>query len=151
MLAQNFMTPKELKICDIEFVALVTVLGMLEREEIPEDAFNMSGYYWDCGTPSCMCGWANHVSNNHAFPMIRTGLDAPGSRGPDIALMSRELRNLFMIDFDIYCADINPQCVTREQSAMALRSFLTTGRANWQEVMKGQPHGKFHDCCPLSL
>jgi hypothetical protein len=36
MLANSFMTPSALGISDVEFDALVKVLGMLERSEISE-------------------------------------------------------------------------------------------------------------------
>src|SRR5688572_5837844 len=73
MLAQNFKTAAELKLTEDERAALVTVLGMLEREEIPEHAFTMKHFrpIWtdqyakvatECGTVGCLCGWANHVS-----------------------------------------------------------------------------------------
>lgn len=39
MLAQNFKTPADLKIDDDDFEALVKVLGMFERAEVPGHLF----------------------------------------------------------------------------------------------------------------
>ena len=68
MLASNFMAPSALGISEVEFDALVKVLGMLERGEIPDDQFTMRRIQHPCGTPACLCGWANHVSEGRAFP-----------------------------------------------------------------------------------
>ena len=70
MLANNFMTPSALGISDAELDALVKVLGMLERGEIPEDQFTMRRVQHPCRTPACLCGWANHVSAGRAFPHV---------------------------------------------------------------------------------
>lgn len=69
MLANNFMTPSALGISDVEFDALVKVLGMLERREIPDDEFTMRRVQHPYRTPACLCGWANHVSGGRAFPL----------------------------------------------------------------------------------
>src|SRR5438477_12156447 len=74
MLAQNFKTPNDLMITGAQFSALLTVLGMLERGEIPYESkpceigglreilplhFNLA--HWRCGTAACIGGWAEYV------------------------------------------------------------------------------------------
>src|SRR6185312_3240069 len=78
MLAQNFKSAEDLLLTDKQRAALITVLGMLERDEIPHfdtnvvfkvpegDWFGMS--HWrlhregqDCGTVMCIGGWADAV------------------------------------------------------------------------------------------
>jgi hypothetical protein len=70
MLAQNFKTPAELRISEVAFTALVTVLGMLDRGEIAAEEFHM-GDWWErghdargrfCGSVGCIGGWASYVA-----------------------------------------------------------------------------------------
>ena len=70
MLAQNFKTAKELGLADVEVDALVTVLRMLEREDIKREEFHMGYVQHECKTPACICGWAYHISRGRAFPEL---------------------------------------------------------------------------------
>lgn len=135
MLAQNFKSAADLKLSDQEQRALVTVLGMLERDEIryheacdrgeyggiPKTApaaFNMSHFFAaaDCGTVACIGGWAVLVGNLDRR-IIDKRFDIPG------------LGDLF----DPYCALGAGRIhnITTSQAATALRSYLTTGDARW--------------------
>jgi len=137
MLANNFMTPSALGISDAELDALVKVLGMLERGEIPEDQFTMRRVQHPCRTPACLCGWANHVSAGRAFPhapshpMMFGNTDAyrPRWRG-----LPRKVLELFGVGGGpadpVYAA-------TRSQAAIALRNFLTHGEPRWTEALAG--------------
>ena len=137
MLANNFKTPSALGISDAEFDALVKVLGMLERGEIPDDEFTMRRVQHPCRTPACLCGWANHVSAGRAFPLhatpSRLGMFKIGETyGPRWKELPPQVRNLFgyggrPID-PVYSA-------TPAQAAIALRSFLTHGEPRWAEAL----------------
>jgi hypothetical protein len=128
MLANNFMTAVDLGISEIELRSLVKVLGMLERGEIPREKFHMGttgrvdwwGYpEMECETPACICGWARHVSG--VTPRIFEGV---GDRYPS------GIRNLFQMlsdGRDGYPTDSR----SPEEAAIALRSYLTTGRPVW--------------------
>src|SRR3954466_7679018 len=70
VLAQNFKTAKELGLADVEVEALITVLRMLEREDIAQEQFHMGRFRHDCRTPACICGWAPHVSRGQASPKL---------------------------------------------------------------------------------
>ena len=137
MLASNFMTPSALGISDVEFDALVKVLGMLERGEIADDQFTMRRVQHPCRTPACLCGWANHVSQGRAFPLHATstrpwplsGITTYGPRWKELPPRVRELFAYGGRTTDpVYTA-------TPAQAAMALRSFLTQGEARWAEAM----------------
>lgn len=140
MLAQNFKTAADLGLQEIEIVALIKVLGMLERDEIrhtPVDhdqsdymrrprkvltAFNMEAVFsrTGCGTAGCIAGSADFFfgtkfSSNNA---IRRDI-------PD-ALNS------------VFCPwDVQKPWgqITADEAARALRSYLTTGAANWDEAL----------------
>lgn len=119
MLAQNFMTPAELGLDDAEFRALVKVLGMLERKEIPEKKFDMDIVGKpDCGTPGCILGWAATV----------------GFTGRLLARLqgNEKVVKLFLPGqddcFEAYQSNTS-------QAALALRSFLTTGEPRWAQAM----------------
>ena len=137
MLANNFMTPSALAISDVEFEALVKVLGMLERREIPDDQFTMRRVQHPCRTPACLCGWANHVSAGRAFPLHEkpgTTIFSGATYAPRWRDMPRPLRDLFGYDGratdPVYLA--HPS-----QAAIALRSYLTHGEARWSEALAG--------------
>lgn len=113
MLAQHFKTPQQLAIPQTNFDALVKVLGMLEREEIPADKFTMRVVgNPECGAPGCIKGWAESIGYN------------------DDASALSAITGLFF-PMDIYCYS-----ATGAQAATALRSYLTTGDPNWREAMR---------------
>ncbi|MPZ38756.1 MAG: hypothetical protein GEU95_11950 [Rhizobiales bacterium] len=135
MLANNFMTPLALGISDIEFDALVKVLGMLERGEISDEQFTMRRVQHPCRTPACLCGWANDVSAGRAFPLYaKPGLTmfSDARYGPRWRDMPRPLLELFAYGRrpadPVYAA-------TPSQAAIALRNFLTQGQARWAEAL----------------
>jgi hypothetical protein len=135
MLANNFMTPSALGISDVEFEALVKVLGMLERTEIPDEQFTMRRVQHPCRTPACLCGWANHVSSGRAFPLQEKPgptIFSSATYAPRWREMPRPLRDLFgyggRATDPVYTA-------TSSQAAVALRSFLTRGEPRWAEAL----------------
>lgn len=135
----QFKTPAELKVTQIEFDALVMVLDGLEKgrlNDIPvEEAFYMPKVLsLNCGTKGCMLGWAWLLSEKKAFD--GPGLRAAGDGNP--YMCGREfdhrpmLDNLFFPDSDdgdFDCAEVEP-----ENAAKALRNFLTLGDPLWDEA-----------------
>lgn len=141
MLAQNFMTAAELKLSEKEHAALIKVLGMLERGELihadltkarrledrPDDGeiltnhFNMDQWRnkWDCGTVACIGGTAELVGGFR----FRSGEN--GQLGGNL-----DLEELCYPNIASGYADITPQ-----EAAQALRNYLTTGKAKWEEVL----------------
>jgi hypothetical protein len=136
MLARSFLTANELNISDHEYTALVSVLGMLERGEMthtrvdysegmlaqfaPAYPFNMAQF---CGSACCIAGWADQI---HGTMMSR---DCEFAYGSDIV-------DLFYVEDDgesVY--DGTLEDITTAQAAYALRNFLTTGKANWIDVL----------------
>ena len=137
MLANNFMTPSALAISDVEFEALVQVLGMLERREIPDDQFTMRRVQHPCRTPACLCGWANHVSAGRAFPLYEkpgATIFSSATYAPSWRDMPRPLLDLFgyggRATDPVYGA-------TSSQAAIALRNYLTQGQPRWAEALAG--------------
>lgn len=139
MLAQNFKTAADLGITDPELDALIKVLGMLERGEIPDRAFTMRQFRptWsdraqdiakECGTIGCLCGWANFVSGGEAFLQAVTGR---------LSFPTEAIHDLFAIqrDEDDRLIPRIWRDATIESAAIALRSYLNTGKANWAEAL----------------
>lgn len=144
MLAQNFKTPADLGITNAEFDALAKVLGMLERGELPHDKFNYSGIVGDkfnmfgicakreCGTVACILGWARIVGRDE--DMFQNAVWG------DITEQLPEVQRLFLIQ-DIPVLRMMDRLkrriasVTDAEAAIALRGYLTTGDANWEEVL----------------
>lgn len=144
MLAQNFKTAADLGISDIELDALIKVLGMLERGELVHgkyplassfrkpNEFNMGvtlKRYGECGTVGCLMGWAHVVSGNKAF---KACINRTFQNEADImAVLPGNLTDLFGLKERVaLLSDRTPA-----QSATALRSYLTTGDANWAEAL----------------
>jgi hypothetical protein len=133
MLAQNFKTAADLGISEVELDALIKVLGMLERGELKHTesygdlayeaplgaivGFNMSSYYGEgtCGTVCCIAGWAEVVGRLPRNSMAETA--------------NQGLSALFLPGIGKCLEDIRP-----DKAAIALRSYLTTGDANWAEA-----------------
>jgi hypothetical protein len=121
MLAQNFMPATALGTTDAELEALIKVLGMLERGEC--DRFSMSRVRHECGSPSCMLGWAQSVLGDR---------DALTKKG-GIYGKTDALEDLFFPKSRLY-----PEAYPSDQAtaALALRNFLTLGEPRWAEVLK---------------
>ena len=134
MLARTFKTPAELNLSDAEFNALVTVLVMLERDELPwhsihefgeGNGFNMdrwpdAGYPAGehCGSVGCIGYWVEKVGSIGLAGNIRSGE------------RNKLYRLLFPQGTGTAYRDIMP-----EQAAEAMRNYLATGEANWAAVL----------------
>jgi hypothetical protein len=132
MLAQNFKTATDLGISEVELDALIKVLGMLEREELVytsfhsptvPNGFNMTvtDHQDECGTVGCIMGWCRFVAGEEVFNIFERG----STRG----YPSRLMKGLFM------WGRPGRGNVQPAQAAIALRSYLTTGEANWAEAL----------------
>lgn len=134
MLAQNFKTPAELGIEELEFGALTKVLGMLERGELiheprmkgnifdpqVQNGFCMacSGIQTSCGTVACIGGWVAILMGNKG-PSINEYVNlVEGSSSLRDLYWGRSRRN-----------------VTPAQAAIALRNYLTHGEPRWEEAL----------------
>lgn len=133
MLAQNFKTPAELQISDVEFDALFKTLGMMEREELVHiyhpgtnsytfgkftGHFNMADWndVKECGTVCCIGGTADLIG------------------GVDLNLTAhknRALHNLFYSSSIL----VRYSQITVAQAATALRNYLTHGEPCWAEAL----------------
>lgn len=146
MLAQNFKTAADLRISDAEWNALRGVLAMLERGELqhavidynkvyerkprnPNKMFNMglAFAHTRCGTAACIAGSCDLFFDTN-FTRFHEGFGGNIiSKGRTAALM------------DLFCPveiDANDwDNISVEQAATALRSYLTTGEANWAEAL----------------
>ncbi len=138
MLAQNFKTAADLRISDGDLAGLIKTLGMLERDEVrhvavpntwkiqhnptPDMLFNMGNIYLvvGCKTAACIAGTADLFCGTEFVvdEKLRSGLP-------------EELHKLF-------CPPISEDdwgTITVEEAARAIRSYLTTGEANWAEAL----------------
>lgn len=131
MLAQNFKTPAELEIEDVEFETLVKVLGMLERGEIrtlPKKSIatngraseadlqffdmEMTALSFDCGIAGCFLGWMTFLN-------------------PGITTSGKTIRSLFLPPGEAR------RCRDPQKAAIALRNYLTHGEPRWDEALSG--------------
>jgi len=129
VLAQNFKTAKELGLAEVEVEALVTVLRMLERQDIAPEAFHMGHFRHECRTPACICGWAHHVSAGRAFPELTAHC------GPMILYRRLSDTPSTVELFRLKAARGSGGDITTAQAAVALRSYLTHGEPRWAEAM----------------
>lgn len=138
MLMRSFLTPEELNISDKQFNALVQVLGMLERGELPwhcknlikptDIGFNMDRWYEseimpECGSVGCLGYWCNKL----------------GGHVSRFAVKNSELEHLFYPNRNSdgsksklpkFYEDITP-----DEATQALRNYLGTGKADWAGVL----------------
>lgn len=127
MLAQNFKTPADLGISDQEFSAFLTVLGMLERNDLVyssqmemkpiENGFFMGTWEdkKECGTTRCIGGWVAHLIGQSPYDYVNRHSDVTTALG-----------SLFWSGMATYA--------TVEQAAIGLRNFLTHGEPRWAEA-----------------
>lgn len=139
MLARNFKSATDLRISEEEYEALIAVLGMLERGELvyaeypnirrTDDTklFNMNNSGGECGTPACIGGWVAILMGR----CLGTGYNSVCHYVSSCDYEKHPLQDLYWND-----AALNMNA-TVEQAAMAVRSFLTTGKAKWKKVLRG--------------
>lgn len=130
MLARSFLTPEELNISDKQFDALVQVLGMLERGELPwhtkkavlplDVGFNMAKWpsrlEGNCGSVGCIGYWCEKMGGapRWEFELNKT----------------TEIGKLFYPHgFGAFAT------ITMDQGMQALSNYLTTGKADWAGVL----------------
>ncbi len=131
MLAQNFKTAAELGIVDAEYTALLAALYAFERGEV--GGIDMGYYRHDCGSPSCICGWAHHLSNGAAFPEIANVREIEGHAAANHALERRlpvPLQKLFGLK-----GALNLDEATPERAVIAIRNYLSSGEPRWAEAL----------------
>jgi hypothetical protein len=123
----NFLSTRQLGISKADRDALIHVLGMLERGEVVhvpdwrgykgKFGFNMLEYSDDrvCGTICCIAGWCDRLFHRNF-----------ANRHQDKKL-PEALSDLFFgpADYD------GMNAVTVEEAAIALRTYLTTGKSVW--------------------
>lgn len=126
MLAQNFMTAETLNISEQFHSALITLLGMMERGEIPDKAFTMAWWRRDirdisearapeCGTACCIGGWAEYLARvEHGAFYGEAANSAESLCYPQRWVMLE---------------------ASSAHGALAIRNYLTTGDAKWPEVL----------------
>jgi hypothetical protein len=126
MLARSFLSATDLGISEVEREALITTLLAFERGEV--DNFTMRHFRESCGTPACICGWANHFSGGRAFAEVSSMSGVLATK----ALHGRLPKQLQVL-FDIQGF---PQqaAATQTQAAAALANYLTYGESRWDEV-----------------
>ena len=150
MLAQTFLTAQDLRITEIERMALIQFLGMVEREELElfssttkisshngilmkEFIFNPSNKANECcGTVACICGWAHILSDGKAFPEVNDIVRGHGfGISPFAARLTHEAQKLFAIDYSLPL-----QATQSSHIAEAVRNYLTKGDPDWNGVLK---------------
>jgi hypothetical protein len=129
MLARSFLSATDLGISEVEREALITTLFAFEREEISN--FTMRHFRETCGTPACICGWANYFSGGRAFAEVSS---MPG------VLATKRLHSRLPKQLQ-YLFDIQgfPQqtAATQAQAAAALANYLASGEPRWEEIAGG--------------
>ena len=134
MLAQSFKSAEELRLSEEQKDALIKVLVLLETDQLrhtktvqflDKGIVKFSGHFnmraWkrtaECGTVACIGGTAELISS---VSLIAT------------SCVNSALNDLFCpntVDVGWY------NNITTAQAAQALRNYLTTGNAQWKDVI----------------
>lgn len=131
MLAQTILSAKELGLSEEMHGALVKLLGMFERGEIPKEKFTM----WsvgkpttdpECGTAGCILGWASGLLGVNALPHDKW------LEWYEMHKTDWQSNRLFYPSFD---GSMLGYHANTTQAARALRNYLSTGKPKWLEVM----------------
>lgn len=129
MLARSFLSATDLGISEVERESLITTLFAFERGEISN--FTMRHFRETCGTPACICGWANYFSGGRAFAEVSS---MPGVLATKrlYGRLPKQLQYLFDIQ-----GFPQQTAATQAQAAAALASYLTSGEPRWEEIAGG--------------
>jgi hypothetical protein len=126
MLARSFLSATDLGISETERGALIATLFAFERGEI--ENFTMRHFRDSCGTPACICGWANHFSDGRAFTEVSSMSGVLATKRLH-GRLPKQLQYLFDIQ------GLPQQTgATQAQAAAALSNYLTFGEPRWDEV-----------------
>jgi hypothetical protein len=126
MLARSFLPATDLGISEVERDALIATLFAFERGEI--DNFTMRHFRENCGTPACICGWANYFSEGRAFAEV-TSMSGVLATKRLYHRLPKQLQYLFDIQ------GLPQQSgATQAQAAAAMSNYLTSGEPRWDEV-----------------
>lgn len=162
MLARNFMTAEALRREQMEYDALVSVLGKLERGEIGHKNFDMAcpmRNLWasyrrvdlltvstiseECGTAGCIGGYVavemgiepkSYVYGNDNFYSYDDNDLSFREKGNQTALGRLYFPRDKHTNRMVDCI----HSITPEEGAHALRNYLTTGEPSWEEVLDGR-------------
>jgi hypothetical protein len=128
MLARSFLSATELRIAEVERDALIATLFAFERGEI--ENFTMRHFRESCGTPACICGWANHFSEGRAFAEV-SSMSGTLAVKRLYTRLPKQLQYLFDIQ------GLPEQAgATQAQATAALSNYLTCGEPRWGEVTR---------------
>jgi hypothetical protein len=127
MLARSFLSATDLAISEVERDALIATLLAFERDEI--ENFTMRHFRESCGTPACICGWANHISGGRAFAEV-SSMSGTLAVKKLHARLPRQLQYLFDIQ-----GMPERTGATQAEAAVALSNYLTFGEPRWAEVV----------------
>ena len=84
----------------------------------------------NCGTVCCIGGWAERVGGRGLFSYYRSVF-----RDRDVftdIMRDSKKRRLH----DLFFPEANLSRITVDQASRALSSYLTTGRAGWDEIVR---------------
>lgn len=142
MLAQNFMTADALGLTVEQHTALIKTLALMDSGKLThvlaEDGgswgtefsggFNMDVWatYSDCGTVACIGGTAELISGRPVHELF----------GLNHWKLPTQLRELFYPGLVCNNEDFDYKKITVAQAAVALRSYLTTGAADWESALE---------------
>ena len=101
-------------------------------QELTSDlrVFNMNHYYHECGTPSCIAGWAAHLANPNFEYHWRKLTELKDAAAAYIGIENlSDICELFTPD----CVDLYE--VTPEEAIKTLEKLRDTGRVNWSHAM----------------
>ena len=99
-------------------------------EAVPDDLFSMREFMNECGSPSCIAGYALHAHGEE----IDGVPDVAGRAGELLGLSERQQRLLF--EPNIACAWFDAEeghsdWISRPHALACLRNLRETGRVSW--------------------
>lgn len=135
MLASSFLSADQLGLSTKQREALIDVLGRLERGELRhvnidtdygdftvDHAFNMATF--KCASVACIGGWADKLHKTD-FRFLTRGMK----------LHDRHFMSLYTLLYGDLESMVELEDITVPQAGEALRNYLTTGDAQWVQVL----------------
>ena len=96
------------------------------------DAFSMAQFYYECGTPACIAGWADFLWSADHTDDFHTGERARDILGLEEDLSHELFEPAFVYgEVDIGAFDYEKEFISPERAAAVLRNLANTGVVDW--------------------
>lgn len=118
---------------------------IIEIIKLEDRAFSMADYgNPSCGTPACICGWANYLANPEAANMNKVDFGdherAASFLGIDFDDLEIDATDNLFYGEDEFGRVTKLSDITRQEAITTLEKFIETGEVDWSHCSAYEPY-----------